>query len=134
MTICELSYVFLLQECSSGTYGKDCTKNCSGYCLHNKSCNHIDVACADGCQNGYIGNICNTCKMFCKYSVNVFFYWIFIINAFSSFSAFNVHDHFSMRTRALRQELFTHLFLKLQDMQTYWRYMQLLCRLEWTQL
>ena len=59
-------YVFLRQECSSSTYGKDCTKKCSEYCLHNKSCNHIDGACTDGCQNGYIGNMCNTCKNFCK--------------------------------------------------------------------
>ena len=59
-------YVFLRQECSSDTYGKDCTKKCSEYCLHNKSCNHIDGACTDGCQNGYIGHICNTCKKICK--------------------------------------------------------------------
>ena len=63
-------YVLLPQECSSGAYGKDCTKKCSGYCLHNKTCNHIDGNCTDGCQDGYIGNNCNTCKT----SVNVNFY------------------------------------------------------------
>ncbi|XP_078330762.1 uncharacterized protein LOC111117668 [Crassostrea virginica] len=46
-------------KCSSGTYGKDCTNKCSEYCLHNKSCNHIDGTCTERCQNGYGGNICN---------------------------------------------------------------------------
>ena len=68
-------YVFLLQECSSGTYGNNCTKMCSEYCLHNKPCNHIDGACTDGCQNGYIGDICNTCKKIFKFN----FLSIFII-------------------------------------------------------
>ena len=68
MKICEQKmYIFVLQECSSGTYGKDCTKTCSEFCLHNTLCNHIDGACTDGCQNGYIGNMCNTCKNFCKF-------------------------------------------------------------------
>ena len=58
------TWIFLLEECSSGTYGKNCTKTCSEYCLDNKSCNHIDGACTDGCQDGYIGNICNTCTTF----------------------------------------------------------------------
>lgn len=58
-------YVFLLQECNSGTYGKNCIKKCSNYCLH-KPCNHIDGVCTDGCQDGYIENMCNTCKNFCK--------------------------------------------------------------------
>ena len=118
MKTCEFTYVFLLQECNSGTYGKDCTKKCSEYCLHNKSCNHVDGACADGCQNGYIGDICTTCKVFSKCSVNIIII-NFHHNFFFFFFSFNLHDRFSMRTRALWQELFTHVFLKLQDMQTY---------------
>ena len=121
-------YVFLLQECISGTYGKDCTKKCSKYCLHNRSCNHIDGACTDGCQSGYIGHICNICKTFCK---NVFFIIIYTVYFYWYFK---LCDRFSLRTRTLRQKLFTYLFLKLQDMQSYWRYMQLSCRLERTQL
>ena len=72
MKIFELTYVFLLQECSLGTYGKNCTKKCSEYCLHNKPCNPIDGACTDGCQNGYIGDICNTCKKISKINCNQF--------------------------------------------------------------
>ena len=60
-------YVYLLPECSSGTYGKNCTKTCSGNCLHNEPCDHIDGACTDGCEDGYIGNICNICKTFVNY-------------------------------------------------------------------
>ena len=86
MKICELSYVFLLQECSSGTYGKDCIKKCSEYCLDKRSCNHIDGACSDGCQNGYIGDICNTCKKICKCN----FLSFFIINTVSFDWNFNL--------------------------------------------
>ena len=76
--------VFFIQECDSGRYGKDCTKTCSKYCLHNKPCNHIDGACTDGCQDGYIGHNCITCKNFCKCNClsifvlyTVSFYWNF---------------------------------------------------------
>nr|XP_022311211.1 multiple epidermal growth factor-like domains protein 11 [Crassostrea virginica] len=54
----------------SGTYGKNCTKKCSEYCLHNKPCNHIDGACTEGCQDGYIGNICNTSCEYGRYGKN----------------------------------------------------------------
>ena len=97
-------YVFLRQDCSSGTYGKDCTKKCSEYCLDNKSCNHIDGACTNGCQNGYIGDICNACKKICKCNLlsffiinTVSFYWnvnyIIFKPANKDVTAKTVHTH-----------------------------------------
>lgn len=39
-----------------------CDKRCSGHCLNNSSCHHIDGRCIIGCQDGFTGNLCNDCK------------------------------------------------------------------------
>ena len=40
-----------------------CEKVCSGHCLNNTICDYIDGRCSDGCQPGYIGTLCNDCKI-----------------------------------------------------------------------
>ena len=50
--------------CVPGYYGQKCEKACSGHCLNNTICDYIDGRCRDGCQPGYIGTLCNDCKMF----------------------------------------------------------------------
>lgn len=54
---------FFYQECNFGSFGKNCSKKCSGHCLDDEVCNHIDGACTGGCQDGYIGIICNKSKI-----------------------------------------------------------------------
>lgn len=49
----------LLAECEDGTFGKDCTQTCSGYCKDNRTCNSANGYCLRGCVSGYIGNFCN---------------------------------------------------------------------------
>ena len=41
-----------------------CEKDCSGHCLNNAVCDYINGKCSDGCQPGYIGKLCNDCKIF----------------------------------------------------------------------
>lgn len=62
---CRLNIIFLciwkllLAECEDGTFGKDCTQTCSGYCKDNETCNSANGHCLRGCVSGYIGNFCN---------------------------------------------------------------------------
>ena len=49
--------------CLSGFYGNMCGQSCSGHCLNNSVCDHIDGTCRDGCEAGYVGKLCNTCKI-----------------------------------------------------------------------
>ena len=60
-----------LLDCLPGYYGYKCAKNCSGHCLNNFVCNYIDGTCNEGCQAGYIGKMCDTCKRF--YFISAFF-------------------------------------------------------------
>lgn len=55
---------FLCIECLTGHFGLDCKKQCSGQCANSESCNHISGVCHSGCQDGYIGNYCNSCKKY----------------------------------------------------------------------
>ena len=50
-------------DCLSGHYGYRCEKACSGHSLNNTICDYIDGRCSDGCQPGYIGTLCNDCKI-----------------------------------------------------------------------
>lgn len=55
-------YCFLLIECISGMYGKECKLKCSQFC-HGKSCYQISGECVNGCEDGYIGGLCKTRKI-----------------------------------------------------------------------
>ena len=49
--------------CQSGYFGDKCKLSCSGHCLNNSVCDHIDGSCSDGCESGYIGKLCYACKI-----------------------------------------------------------------------
>lgn len=40
------------KECSSGTYGENCTYQCGG-CLNAVSCDHVNGTCFEGCTPGW---------------------------------------------------------------------------------
>ena len=54
--------MFSLLDCFPGYFGNECEQKCSGHCLKNKTCDRIDGTCSDGCEDGYIGKLCNDCK------------------------------------------------------------------------
>ena len=66
-----LFFFNLLIDCLPGYYGNKCGKACSGQCLNNTICDYIDGRCSDGCQPGYIGKLCNTCKIFMSSFISV---------------------------------------------------------------
>lgn len=47
----------LLKECDGGLFGVNCGMSC-GHCRNNQQCNHINGTCADGCDQGYMGDNC----------------------------------------------------------------------------
>ncbi|XP_046542542.1 putative EGF-like and EMI domain-containing protein 1 isoform X2 [Haliotis rubra] len=51
------------EGCIPGSYGIDCTKNCSENCL-NKICNQHNGHCTQGCIENYKGVFCNISKDF----------------------------------------------------------------------
>lgn len=50
-------YFFVFIECDGGLFGMNCSIPCK-HCLNNQQCHHINGACANGCDPGYIGNTC----------------------------------------------------------------------------
>lgn len=48
--------------CEPGLYGADCALKC-GYCLRSEPCHHINGSCPWGCQEGFTGDMCNSCKI-----------------------------------------------------------------------
>ena len=52
-------YLFLVEACSDGTYGFDCSQTC-GRCFDNKLCNKTDGVCTNGCSDGFSGTLCQT--------------------------------------------------------------------------
>lgn len=40
----------------------DCRDKCSGNCINNEPCNHVSGVCPSGCQDGFVGTLCNKCK------------------------------------------------------------------------
>ena len=58
-------------DCVPGHYGHKCEKACSGHCLNNTICDYIDGRCSDGCQPGYIGTLCDACKIFKSFIYSV---------------------------------------------------------------
>lgn len=45
----------------------DCRERCSDFCMNNEPCHHVNGACPSGCQEGYIGELCNDCKKLKEY-------------------------------------------------------------------
>lgn len=45
-------------ECIDGTYGYNCTNNCSGHCMNGSPCNKTTGYCDKGCKPGYINADC----------------------------------------------------------------------------
>lgn len=60
-----LAVLLLVTGCYDGTYGYDCTNNCSGHCLNKSPCNKQTGQCDRGCEPGYTNVFCsesNYCK------------------------------------------------------------------------
>lgn len=56
-------YCFVLYvECTLGYFGFNCKESCSRHCKNKEPCDHISGVCRKGCQDGFIGAHCNTCK------------------------------------------------------------------------
>lgn len=53
---------FVLIECPPGYFGKGCRERCSGHCIRDEPCDHINGECSNGCQDGYIWSRCSECK------------------------------------------------------------------------
>lgn len=53
---------FLLIDCISGLYGKECNLNCSQFC-HEKLCYQTTGECVNGCEDGYLGGLCTIRKI-----------------------------------------------------------------------
>lgn len=52
----------MIIECADGTFGYNCTSNCSGHCQNDSSCNKQTGHCARGCNPGYTNDDCNKGK------------------------------------------------------------------------
>lgn len=52
----------LVTGCYNGTYGYDCTNNCSGHCLNNSPCDKQTGHCDGGCKPGYSNDDCSKGK------------------------------------------------------------------------
>lgn len=57
-------FTFLKTECNYGSYGVNCSKQCTGHCRDGTSCNHVTGQCNKGCDKGWTGFLCNKGK-FC---------------------------------------------------------------------
>lgn len=51
--------ILIVTECGEGSFGYNCTNNCSGHCLHNSPCNKQTGHCDGGCRPGYTNADCN---------------------------------------------------------------------------
>lgn len=60
-------YFFFLVECRPGSYGSNCSLNCSSYC-ENKACDRSSGECLYGCTPGYQKPDCVMRKICIKFS------------------------------------------------------------------
>lgn len=60
--MCRILYSFI--ECHPKYFGMDCNELCSGHCINNKPCHHINGECTNGCTDGYIGSLCTAGKTY----------------------------------------------------------------------
>ena len=49
----------LSAACEGRTYGINCREDC-GHCKDNSSCNVENGFCTNGCEDGFISDVCNT--------------------------------------------------------------------------
>nr|XP_022291075.1 uncharacterized protein LOC111102569 isoform X2 [Crassostrea virginica] len=54
-----LPFICEKQTCPKGTYGANCNNTC-GHCLGQGRCQLTNGTCLNGCEPGYIGNLCET--------------------------------------------------------------------------
>ena len=47
--------------CNNGTYGSECNNTC-GHCVNDDVCIHTNGTCLNGCDSGYVGDLCKTSK------------------------------------------------------------------------
>lgn len=45
--------------CTTGWYGQNCSMECSGHCLDNDTCFHVNGTCLRGCAPGYREPTCS---------------------------------------------------------------------------
>lgn len=57
----------LFEACDNGYYGNECNNTC-GYCLDLSDCFHINGTCLNGCESGYIGDLCKSSKLISQIS------------------------------------------------------------------
>lgn len=76
--------LFLLLDCLSGLYGKECNLNCSQFC-HRKACYQTTGECVNGCEDGYIGGLCIIRKIWAL--IHDYFSALYI---FSNYNKMNV--------------------------------------------
>lgn len=61
-TLCScMNFYPCFVACPRGTFGQNCRKTC-GNCLQNTTCNHENGTCPNGCNIGFKGQYCSTCK------------------------------------------------------------------------
>ena len=49
----------LKKGCDEGYYGDECSKVC-GWCKQADNCYHVNGTCLNGCESGYINDMCKT--------------------------------------------------------------------------
>ena len=47
--------------CADGTYGLECNEVC-GHCKFKTNCHYTNGTCLSGCDPGFLGDLCKTCK------------------------------------------------------------------------
>lgn len=62
--------------CEIGTFGKGCSKQCSGHCLHNVPCNLTTGHCDRGCASGYVEPLCNRSMN----AIMIYYAWQWVTN------------------------------------------------------
>lgn len=54
-----VNFFFLISECQSGYFGKDCLGRCSVNCYDTSICDRFTGHCTRGCKQGWTGNMCD---------------------------------------------------------------------------
>ena len=56
-------YVLIIDciACADGTYGLECNEVC-GHCKIKTNCHYANGTCLGGCEPGFLGDLCKTCK------------------------------------------------------------------------
>ncbi|XP_062571458.1 multiple epidermal growth factor-like domains protein 11 isoform X2 [Saccostrea cucullata] len=65
-------------ECPPNFFGIDCRRRCSGHCSNNDTCSRHDGTCEGGCQEPFIGRLCDHQRMTVSLTSNLFAIFIII--------------------------------------------------------